>query len=174
MRGSLHAVVFLLCAAVSGCRSEQHAATVSTDTSTITFVGIPPIMEPFTNFYRGRLPDIAFSLRQGSSGMLASVDYLQSGVGDVTFTQSDIAYTALTKGTEANPTPHTNLRGLAVTWTVALHLIVGPRVNFHSLEEPSRKACRYRTAGWRYGNHRPNDSCPVGIVIRGSRGKSAS
>lgn len=135
MRGSLHAVVFLLCAAVSGCRSEQHAATVSTDTSTITFVGIPPIMEPFTNFYRGRLPDIAFSLRQGSSGMLASVDYLQSGVGDVTFTQSDIAYTALTKGTEANPTPHTNLRGLAVTWMVALHLLVGPHVDFRSLED---------------------------------------
>ena len=67
--------------------------------------------------------------------MLASVDYLQSGVADVTFTQSDIAYIALTKGTEANPTPHTNLRGLAVTWTVALHLIVGPRVNFHSLDD---------------------------------------
>jgi TRAP transporter TAXI family solute receptor len=92
-------------------------------------------MEPFANFYRARLPDLAFSLRQGSAGMLANVDYLQSGEGDVTFTQSDIAYTALTRGTEANPTPHTNLRGLAVTWTVALHLVVGPHVDFHSLKD---------------------------------------
>ena len=67
--------------------------------------------------------------------MLANVDYLQSGIGDVTFTQSDIAYTALTKGTESNPTPHTNLRGLAVTWMVALHLVVGPRMNFHNLND---------------------------------------
>src|SRR5262249_13155302 len=56
-------------------------------------------------------------------------------LADVTFTQSDIAYTALTKGTEANPTPHTNLRGLAVTWMGALHLVVGPRLDFHSLED---------------------------------------
>ena len=67
--------------------------------------------------------------------MLANVDYLQSGVADATITQSDIAYTALTKGTELNPTPHTNLRGLAVMWTVALHLIVGPRVDFQSLND---------------------------------------
>src|SRR4030095_12742269 len=130
----LCAVVFLLCAAVIGCVAEQHPAKVA-QTPTVTLVGIPPIMEPFANFYRARLPDIAFSLRQGSAGMLANVDYLQSGAGDITFTQSDIAYTALTKGTEANPTPHTNLRGLAVTWTVALHLVVGPHVDFHSLTD---------------------------------------
>ena len=131
----LHTGVFFLCAAVIGCRSEQHSAKVPARTSAVTFVGIPQVMEPFTNFYRTRLPDVAFSVRQGSSGMLANVDYLQSGVGDVTFTQSDIAYTALTKGTEANPTPHTNLRGLAVTWMVELHLVVGPQVNFHSLKD---------------------------------------
>ena len=131
----LYAGVFFLCAAVIGCRSEQHSATVSAQTSTVTFVGIPPVLEPFANFYRARLPDMAFSLRQESGGMLANVDYLQSGVGDVTFTQSDIAYTALTKGTEANPSPHTTLRGLAVTWMVALHLVVGPKVDFHSLKD---------------------------------------
>jgi TRAP transporter TAXI family solute receptor len=67
--------------------------------------------------------------------MLANVAHLQAGTADLTFTQSDIAYTALTKGTEANPTAHTNLRGLAVTWMVALHLVVSPRVNFHSLDD---------------------------------------
>src|SRR6185295_2170583 len=45
------------------------------------------------------------------------------------------AYTALTKGTELNPTPHTTLRGLAVTWMVAQHLVVGPNVDFHSLND---------------------------------------
>src|SRR2546421_9851335 len=86
----LRTSVFFLCAAVIGCRSEQHSATVPAQTSTVTFVGIPPVLEPFANFYRARLPDISFSLRQESAGMLANVDYLQSGVGDVTFTQSDI------------------------------------------------------------------------------------
>src|SRR6266571_2123118 len=81
-----HAGVFFLCAAVIGCRSEQHPAKVPAQISTVTFVGIPPVMEPFANFYRARLPDMAFSLRQESAGMLANVDYLQSGVGDVTFT----------------------------------------------------------------------------------------
>ena len=131
----MRSVVFFLCAAVTGCRSEQHPAKVPAQTPTVTLVGIPQIMEPFANFYRARLPDMAFSLRQGSLGMVANVDYLQSGVADVTFTQSDIAYTALTKGTELNPTPHTNLRGLAVTWMVALHLVVGPKVDFHSLDD---------------------------------------
>jgi uncharacterized protein len=135
MPRNLILVVFFLCAALSGCRSEQHAANVSAQTPTVTFVGIPPVMEPIANFYRTKLPDMTFSLRQGSAGMLANVDYLQSGMGDVTFTQSDIAYTALTKGTESNPTPHTNLRGLAVTWMVALHLVVGPRVDFHTLND---------------------------------------
>jgi uncharacterized protein len=92
-------------------------------------------MEPFANFYRSRLTDMVFSLKRQSAGMVANVDYLQSGVGDVSFTQSDIAYTALTKGTEANPTPHTNLRGLAVTWAVELHLVVAPKADVHSLKD---------------------------------------
>jgi len=135
MRRNLIQIVLVLCAAVTGCRSEQHPAKAATQTPAITLVGISPILEPLANFYGARLPDMTFSLRQGSSGMLANVDYLQSGIGDVTFTQSDIAYTALTKGTESNPTPHTNLRGLAVTWMVALHLVVGPRMNFHNLND---------------------------------------
>lgn len=141
MRSSrLHAAVFFLCAAaVTGCRTEQHGANFPAQTPAVTLVGIPQIMEPFADFYRARLPDMAFSLRQGSLGMVANVDYLQSGVGDVTFTQSDIAYTALTKGTELNPTPHTHLRGLAVTWMVALHLVVGPNVDFHSLDDLREK-----------------------------------
>jgi uncharacterized protein len=131
----LRVVVCLMCAAVTGCRSEQHPAKAPSEASTVTFVGIQPVMEPLVSFYSARLQDVTFSLKQGSEGMLANVDYLQSGVGDVTFTQSDIAYTALTKGTETNPSPHTNLRGLAVTWTVALHLVAGPRVVVHSLND---------------------------------------
>jgi uncharacterized protein len=134
-RHVLHAVVFLLCAAVTGCRSEQRSKRIPSERPAVTFVGIQQVMEPLETFYRARLPEIAFSLKQGSSGMLANVDYLQSGAADVTFTQSDIAYTALTKGTEANPVPHTNLRGMAVTWMVALHLVVGRHVDFHSLKD---------------------------------------
>src|SRR5437762_1272090 len=100
------------------------------------FFGTGSCLEKVRKGSRDRLPDIAFLFgRQHSTGMVSNVDFLQSGNGDVTFTQSDIAYTALTRGTEANPTPHTNLRGLAVTWTVALHLVVGPRVDFRSLED---------------------------------------
>ena len=91
----LHAILLLYVAA-AGCRSEQNPAKAVAQTPAITLVGISPILEPLANFYRARLPDVTFSLRQGSSGMLANVDYLHSGMGDVTFTQSDIAYTALT------------------------------------------------------------------------------
>ena len=130
----VRAVVFILCAVIAGCGSEQTPAKAPAQASTVKLVGIPLVMDPFANFYRERLPEIAFPLEQ-TDGMLANVDYLQRGLGDVTFTQSDIAYTALTKGTESNPTPHTTLRGLAVTWMVAQHLVVGPNVDFHSLND---------------------------------------
>jgi hypothetical protein len=101
-RGLLHAVVFFLCAAITGCRSDQRSANIPAQTSSVTFVGVPQVMEPFANFYRARLPELAFSVKQGTAGMLASVDYLQGGGADVTFTQADIAYTALTKGLKFN------------------------------------------------------------------------
>jgi uncharacterized protein len=92
-------------------------------------------MEPLAKLYRERLPDLAISARPETSGMLTNVDYLQSGLADVAFTQSDIAYTAWTKGTDADPTPHTNLRGMAVTWIFTLHLVLGPGMDFHSLDD---------------------------------------
>jgi TRAP transporter TAXI family solute receptor len=92
------------------------------------------MMEALGDFYGTRLPDIRFSLSQ-SVGWVSNVDRLQSGIGDVAFTQSDIAYTAFTTGTETNPTPHTKLRGLAVMWLVPLHLIVGPRADFHGVKD---------------------------------------
>ena len=131
------AAIFLLCATGMSCSSDEHLAKDSPQpqTSSVMFVGIPQVMEPFVHFYRARLPDITFSLRRGNAGMLASVDYLDSGAADVAFTQSDIAYTALTKGTEANPRPHTNLRGLAVMSMVTTHLVVGPDTEFHTLSD---------------------------------------
>jgi TRAP transporter TAXI family solute receptor len=131
----LRVVIFLLCAAITSCGSQPHAATDPAHAPVVTFVGISRVTEPFAKFFAARLPDMAFPVKPGSAGMLANVDYLQSGLADVTFTQSDIAYTALTKGTEANPGPHTSLRGLAVTWMVALHLVVGPGIDFHTLED---------------------------------------
>ncbi len=125
--------MFFLCTILLSCRSEQDPANVSAPTNSVTFA-IPPTMEPFAEFYRTGLPDITFSFTQ-SAGWLANVDNLQSGVVDVAFTQSDIAYTAVTKGTEVDATPHTNLRGLAVMWLELVHLIVGPRVDFRSIQD---------------------------------------
>jgi len=143
--------LLMLCAVITGCRSRQDPVNTSPRTSIVTFVGIPRVTEPFADFYRARLPEIGVAVKPGSSGMLANVDYLQSGLGDVSFTQSDIAYTALTKGTESNPTPHTNLRGLAVTWMVALHLVVGPRSGIHSLNDLRGKRVGIGVPGGRTG-----------------------
>jgi uncharacterized protein len=131
----LKGAIFLLCATVMSCSSNRYVAKDSPQTSSVMFVGITQVMEPFVHFYRARLPGITFSLRPGNAGMLASVDYLDSGAADVAFTQSDIAYTALIKGTEANPHPHTNIRGLAVMSMVTTHLVVGPDVEFHTLND---------------------------------------
>jgi len=62
------------------------------------------------------------ALTPGSSG--ANLDALQLGRAHVAFAQADVAYAAYRRGTEAEPTPHTQLRGIAVLWLNTFQLVV--------------------------------------------------
>src|SRR4029078_1627132 len=95
-RTVLLAVELSLCAA-TGCRAEQQPAKVSAESTIVRLRGIQRVVDPLVKLYREKLPDITFLSSQGGVGMLANLDYLQRGLADVTYTQSDIAYTALTK-----------------------------------------------------------------------------
>src|SRR5262245_39282595 len=68
----LRGVVFFLFVGITGCRSEQHAPKVPPQSPSVMLVGIPPVLEPFANFYHAKLTDITFSLKQRSKGMLAN------------------------------------------------------------------------------------------------------
>lgn len=62
------------------------------------------------------------TLIPGSSG--ANLDALQSGRAQVAFAQADVAYAAYRRGTDVVPTPHFQLRGIAVLWLNTFQLVV--------------------------------------------------
>jgi TRAP transporter TAXI family solute receptor len=58
-----------------------------------------------------------------TAGSFVVVDALQRGDGEFGFAQADVVYQAYRHGTEADPQPHQNLRGIAVLWTNQVFLI---------------------------------------------------
>src|SRR5690606_18885498 len=90
--------------------------------------------EALVDVFSARIPDTIFSTVE-TPGAVAAVDYLESGLGDVSIAQSDVAYIAFTKGTEALPVPHRNLRGMAVLYVSPVHVIVGPDRDIHTLQD---------------------------------------
>jgi TRAP transporter TAXI family solute receptor len=92
----------------------------------------------FGPLFQKELPDIEFTVKE-TLGSPANLDALERGATDITFSNSDIAYRAFTKGTETNPHPYRNLRGVVVLSYSALHLIVGPGFEFRTVTDLRNK-----------------------------------
>ena len=52
------------------------------------------------------------------------LNMLNEGAADLAIARADIAYAAYFQGTQFSPRPHTDLRGIAVTFTSSLHVVV--------------------------------------------------
>lgn len=86
-----------------------------------------PLGETLARLYTQRLPAIHMTARSTVASVF-NVQAIQQGRADVAFTQGDVAYFAYRRGTEADPRPHTRLRGIAVLWVNTVQLVV-PRTS---------------------------------------------
>jgi hypothetical protein len=156
----IRAVVFFLCGAVMGCRSEQRPAKVSARSSAVTFVGIAPVMEPFANFYRDRLPDMRARLGNNKAqGMVLNVVSSKAGLR-CNFHAIDIAYTPGKRHRGDNSS--LRLRGWLLRGRSHCISSSGPS-NFPAWG-PSRKTRRIGLRWWN-GSDGENYSRPVGDTV---------
>jgi uncharacterized protein len=115
-------IVAALCAAACGPDS-----AAKTRSSIIIATGGPggalyPLALDLEQVYSRDFPDFVVKLDAvGSSG---SVDEVQNGSAQLGFAQADIAYLAYSRGTIGVPTPHGNVRGIAVLWSNTAQIAV--------------------------------------------------
>ena len=86
-----------------------------------------PLGEALAGLYTQKIPSIRMTA-QSTVASVFNVQAIQQGKADVAFTQGDVAYFAYRRGTEADPRPHTKLRGIAVLWVNTVQLVV-PRTS---------------------------------------------
>jgi len=119
---------------VGGCRS---APPATQHKNTVRFAmpegGSAPTVALIDVFGK-KMHDTVFS-RTSTPGTVLSVDYVDDGRADATVIPSDVAYLAFAKGTEASPNPHRRLRGMAMLYANAIHLLVSPRIHFKHFED---------------------------------------
>lgn len=81
-----------------------------------------PLAVALADVYRAELPEVETHVESGGSGR--NVQAVQDGRAQLAFTQADVAYLAYRHGTEADPRPYTELRGIAVLWQNTVQLAV--------------------------------------------------
>jgi TRAP transporter TAXI family solute receptor len=130
----LSAVTMVVAAtAASGCRAQPREAPKST----VRFAmpeGSSSLTDALVDLYGKRVSDAIF-VRTNTPGTVLGMDYIDEGRAEVTMIPSDIAYIAYAKGTENSPHPHTKLRGMAMLYANAIHLLVSDRVQFRNLDD---------------------------------------
>jgi TRAP transporter TAXI family solute receptor len=73
--------------------------------------------------YNSRLPRVRVTAVAGDAAELVNADAIQHGRADVAFIGGDNAYAAYRRGTQADATPHTRLRGIAVLFSSAVQIL---------------------------------------------------
>lgn len=86
-----------------------------------------PLGEALAGIYSQKIPSIRMTA-QSTVASVFNVQAIQQAKADIAFTQGDVAYFAYRRGTEADPRPHTRLRGIAVLWVNTVQLVV-PRTS---------------------------------------------
>jgi len=82
-----------------------------------------PLGGALAQIYTATIPGVNASA-QSTVASVFNVQAIQQGKADVAFTQGDVATLAYEKGTEADPTPHANLRGMAVLYVNTVQIVV--------------------------------------------------
>jgi hypothetical protein len=82
-----------------------------------------PLGDALARIYSARIPGVQ-AVAHASSGSAFNVDAVQDKKADIAFTQGDVAYSAFTQGSSADPRPHADLRAIAVLYTNAAQIVV--------------------------------------------------
>ncbi len=82
-----------------------------------------PLGAALAQAYTARIPGVTASA-QSTVASVFNVQAIQRGKADVAFTMGDVAYFAYQRGTEADPNPHTKLRGMAVLYVNTIQIVV--------------------------------------------------
>ena len=97
-----------------------------------------PLGGALAQVYSAAIPGVNASA-QSTVASVFNVQAIQQGKADVAFTQGDVAYFAYTRGTEADPTPHTKLRGMAVLYVNTVQIVVRRDGDIQSVADFSGK-----------------------------------
>jgi len=126
-------VLLLVVGNTAACRS-SHAANQPRTEVRFAMPEGASALNALVDVFTRKLPDTAFS-RTSSASTILSVDYVEDGRAEATVIPSDVAYLAYAKGTESSPNPHRRLRGMAMLYVNAIHLLVSPRIHFTHLDD---------------------------------------
>ncbi len=94
------------------------------------FYALGPVL---ARFWSEHIPGIDVRAEPGGSGV--NVEWLEDAKADVAFMQADIAYAAYSRGTDADPRPHVQLRAIAVLWMNTVHVAVPKQSRVQSVED---------------------------------------
>jgi uncharacterized protein len=82
-----------------------------------------PLGSALAQIYNSKLPGVR-AVAQGTVASVFNVEAIEQGKADVGFIQGDVVYFAYRRGTESDPRPHTQLRGMAVLFVNAVQIVV--------------------------------------------------
>jgi TRAP transporter TAXI family solute receptor len=120
LRGGWAVALVSLVAAAAGCApADRTYLTIATAGTGGVYY---PLGGALAQIYSAQLPGVIASA-QSTVGSVFNVQAVQQGRADVAFTMGDIAWFAYDQGTEADPTPHTKLRAMAVLYPNTVQVV---------------------------------------------------
>src|SRR3970282_3053073 len=131
----VRAAVSILGSGGASCPARRTFITMGTGGTGGVFY---PLGGALAQVYSTAIPGVNASA-QSTVASVFNVQAIQQGKADVAFTQGDVAYFAYTRGTEADPTPHTKLRGMALLYVNTVQIVVRRDGDIQSVADFSGK-----------------------------------
>jgi TRAP transporter TAXI family solute receptor len=133
-------------AATCGRRGSPATHTVVTIATGDTAGVYYPLGKALAEVYTARIPGVT-AVAQPTLASVFNVDAVQQGKADMAFTQADIAYLAYTRGTDASPWPHRELRGIAVLYPNTVQIVARRNSAIHTVRDFKGKRISVGVAG---------------------------
>ncbi|MFN8059720.1 MAG: TAXI family TRAP transporter solute-binding subunit [Vicinamibacterales bacterium] len=92
-----------------------------------------PLGVALSELYSSRIPGLVVSIESGGSSQ--NVRAVEDGRAQIAFTQADVAYGAYRRGTEGDPRPYAQLRGITLLWVNTVHVAVPKGSPIQSIAE---------------------------------------
>jgi TRAP transporter TAXI family solute receptor len=104
-----------------------------------------PMGKALAALYEERVPGVQTTLLTG--GSTQNVHAVQSGQAALGFTQADVAYVAYRRGTDDDPRPYSELRGVAMLWMNTVHVAVARESDIRTVADLAGRRVGVGTKG---------------------------